>query len=149
MIIEKMRKRNGNLPTTTTSTAVLDALKALGAKRMSLATPYSEELVKLQELFLEGSGVEVLHKTWIKEKTVADSELSPDEVYRLAAEANVPESEAIYISCVNMHAIELIERLEEEFDKPVITSNQATMWRLLRLSHIRDEIKGYGRLFQM
>ena len=149
MIIEKMRARNGSLPTTTASTAAVDAMKALGVRRISLATPYSESQVKVQEQFLEGNGIEVLHKTWIRKKTLPHSELPPETVYNLAAESNVTESEAIFISCVNMNTIELIENLEGEFKKPVITSNQATMWRLLRLSNINDEINGYGRLFKV
>jgi maleate isomerase len=44
--------------------------------------------------------------------------------------------------------MELIEKLEEELKKSVITSSQATMWRLLRLAHVDDEIKGYGKLFE-
>jgi maleate isomerase len=54
----------------------------------------------------------------------------------------------MFISCVAFHTIEVIEKLEEELNKPVITSNQATMWLLLRLAHIDDEIKGYGKLLQ-
>lgn len=149
MIIEKMKKRNGNIPTTTASTAVLDALNALGAKRISLATPYPEELVKLQEKFMEDNGVEVLNKTWLAIKTTPSSEISAKTVYNLAVESNRSESQAIFISCVNLYTVELIEKLEEDLRKPVITSSQATMWRLLRLANINAEIKGYGRLFRM
>ena len=149
MLIEKMKERNGNIPTTTASTAALDALNALGAKRISLATPYPEELVKLQEKFLKDNGVEVLHKTWIAIRTTPASEISTKTVYNLAVESNKSESEAIFISCVNLYTVELIEKLEEDLKKPVITSSQATMWRLLRLANINVEIKGYGRLFHM
>jgi len=97
MLIEKMKERNGNIPTTTASTAALDALNALGARRISLATPYPEELVKLQEKFLKDNGVEVLHKTWIMTRTTPASEISAQTVYRLAADSNQAESEAIFI----------------------------------------------------
>ena len=123
MLIEKMQERNGNLPTTTASTAAIDALKALGVKRVSLATPCPKDHADFQEHFIEGNGLEVLHKTWIRKKTKPYSDLSPDEVYSLAEQANVAESQAIFISCVSMHAIELIKALEKEFKKPVITSN--------------------------
>jgi maleate isomerase len=149
MLIEKMKERNGNIPTTTASTAALDALNAFGAKRVSLATPYPEELVNMQEKFLEDNGVEVLHKTWITTRTTPISEISAKTVYNLAVEANKAASEAIFISCVNLHTIELIEKLEEDLKKPVISSNQATMWRLLRLANINAEIKGYGGLFRI
>ena len=147
MLIERMQERNDNIPTTTASTAAVEALSALGAKRISLATPYPEEITKLQEEFLRGNGVEVLHATSISKRTILSSEISAETVYNLAVESNELESEAIFISCVALHTIELIEKLEEDLKKPVITSSQATMWRLLRLAKVNDVIKGYGALF--
>ena len=61
---------------------------------------------------------------------------------------NEAESQAIFISYVALHTMELIGKLGEELKKLIITSSQTTMWRLLRLAHIDDEIKGYGKLFQ-
>lgn len=58
-----------------------------------------------------------------------------------------PESEALFISCTNLHTIEIIEKLENDLHKPVITSNQATTWNILRLAGIDDKIQGYGQLF--
>lgn len=147
MLIQRIQQRIGNIPTTTASTAALDALSALGVRRISLATPYPKELAKLQEKFLEDNGVEVLHTTWISKRTTLASELPPEAVYSLVEEANESESEAIFLSCANLYTIELIEKLEEDLKKPVITSIQATMWRLLRLANINDEIEGYGQLF--
>jgi len=149
MLIQKMKERNGNIPTTTASTAALDALKALGAKRISLATPYPEELAKLQEEFLRGNGVEVLRTMWMSKRTMPASEVSAETAYSLAVESNEVESQAIFISCVALHTIELIEKLEEDLKKPVITSSQATMWRLLRLAKVNAKIKGYGQLFHL
>ena len=56
MLIKSIQERNGNIPTTTASTAAMDALKALGAKKISLATPYVEGLAKMQEEFLTANG---------------------------------------------------------------------------------------------
>ena len=148
MLIQSMQEKNGNIPTTTASTAALDALKALEAKRISLATPYPKELAEIQEQFLRNNGIEVIHTTWIGKRTTLAGEIPAETVHNLAVESNEAESQAIFISCVALHTIELIEKLEQELKKPVITSSQATMWRLLRLAHIDDEIKGYGKLFQ-
>jgi len=147
MLTHKMREINGNIPTTTASTAALDALKALGVRRISLATPYPKELANLQEQFLKDNGVEVLDTTWMSKKTTLASEISAEQVYNLAVESNDVESEAIFISCVTLHTIELIEKLEKDLKKPVITSSQVTMWRLLRLANVTVGIKGYGQLF--
>jgi maleate isomerase len=144
-----MKKRNGSIPTTTASTAAVDALNALGAKKISLATPYPEKLMRLQETFLRGNGFEVLNSTWITERTGLSSEIGVERVYALATEANVAESDALFISCVTLHTVELIQTLEQDLKKPVITSSQATMWKLLRLAGVNSKIEGYGRLLEL
>jgi maleate isomerase len=58
----------------------------------------------------------------------------------------VVESEAVFISCTDLNAIGLIDYLEADLGKPVITSNQATMWHMLRLIGVKDRIGGFGRL---
>ena len=73
-------------------------------------------------------------------------EVSKETLYHLAREVDHTESEGLFISCVNLHAVEIIEILENDLGKPVITSNQATMWNILRLANIPDKIEGYGQL---
>jgi maleate cis-trans isomerase len=67
----------------------------------------------------------------------------------LALDVTSEENEAIFISCTNLRAIEIIQLLEQETGKPVITSNQAAMWHALRRLGINDAIEGYGRLFSL
>jgi len=57
-----------------------------------------------------------------------------------------PESDAILISSIALHTIEIIEALEWDLKKPVITSNQVTMWKLLRLANVNEGIEGFGKL---
>jgi arylmalonate decarboxylase len=57
-----------------------------------------------------------------------------------------PEVDTIFISCTNLATIQMIADLEEEIGKPVITSNQATFWRALRMAGVPDKIEGFGRL---
>jgi maleate isomerase len=147
MLIKKMKERNGNLPTTTTSTSVIEAFKKLGVKKVSMAMPYVEPVAKAAVSFVQGNGVEVLNAKWLGKGDMAIAEVSSETLYRLARVVDVPESDALFISCVNLHTIQIIERLETDLKKPVITSNQATMWHILRLANINDKIKGYGQLF--
>jgi maleate cis-trans isomerase len=75
--------------------------------------------------------------------------LVPEEAYNLALSVTDTRNEAIFISCTNFRAIEIIQPLEDETGKPVISSNQATLWYALQVLGIEDAIKGYGRLFDM
>ncbi len=147
MLIKKMKERNGDLPTTTTSTAVIEAFKKLGIKKVSMAMPYVEPVAKAAVSFVQGNGVEVLNAKWLGKGDMAIAEVASETLYRLAREVDLPESDALFISCVNLHTIQIIERLETDLKKPVITSNQATMWHMLRLAKINDRIEGYGQLF--
>jgi maleate isomerase len=146
MLIDKMRQRNGNLPTTTTSTSVIDACKRLGIKKLSIAMPYIEEVSKAAIKFVEDNGIKVLDAQWLNKSGFDIAMISKDTLYNLAKEVDKPESEALFISCTSLHTFELIEELECDLGKPVITSNQATIWNMLRLAGINDKIDGYGQL---
>jgi arylmalonate decarboxylase len=69
-----------------------------------------------------------------------------EALHRLASSVNRPEAEAVFVTCTQLPTLPMIERLEVEFGKPVITSNQATLWRCLRHIGFTGRIKGYGRL---
>jgi maleate isomerase len=142
-MIEKMKKINGNLPTTTTSSSAIDALHRLGVQKVSMAMPYIEEVALAAVKFVEESGIEVIKKKWLGENPAY---VSSDKIYGLAKEVDALESEAIFLPCVGWHTIGIIEKLEGDLKKPVISSNQATMWNLLRLANINDKIQGYGQL---
>lgn len=146
MLIKKMKERNGNLPTTTTSTSVLEAFRKLGITKVSMAMPYVEQVSKTAVKFVEDNGVKVLNAKWLNKAGTDIAETSKETLYHLAREVDDPKSEAIFISCVGLHTIEIIEKLENDLQKPVITSNQATMWNMLRMANINDRIQGYGQL---
>jgi len=146
MLIRKMKERNGNLPTTTTSTSVLDAFRKLGIKKVSMAMPYLEQVSKTAIKFVEDNGIKVLKAKWLNKAGTDIAEVSKETLYHLAREVDEPESQVIFISCIALHTIEIIETLENDLQKPVITSNQATMWNMLRLANINDRIQGYGQL---
>ena len=68
-------------------------------------------------------------------------DLYPSSAYISAKEVGVPEAEVIFISCTAWRTIEIIDLLEKDLRKPVITSNQATMWAILKKMGIRAELK--------
>lgn len=146
VLIEKIKERNGNVPTTTTSTSVIDAFNKMGMRKVSIAMPYIEDVSRAAVKFVEDNGIKVVNAKWLSKTGRAIPELSKETLYNLAREVDKPESEAIFISCVNLHTFEIIDKLERDLGKPIITSNQATIWNMLRLAGINDNIEGYGRL---
>jgi maleate cis-trans isomerase len=147
LLIRKMKERNGNVPTTTSSTAMIEAFKTLGVKEVSLAVPYLEEVAMAEKKFVEDHGIKVVSIKWLGlQDSIEIASVPPEVVYNLACQVNESETEAVFLSCIAMHTIGVIEKLESDLQKPVISSNQVTMWHLLRIAHINERIEGYGQL---
>jgi maleate isomerase len=147
-IIQQIKAKSGGLPATTTSSSVIDALKKIGVKKISMATPYLEPVAKIGMKFVEDNGFEVLDMKWLGKGGFDIAEVSKETLYHLVKAVDRPESEAIFISCTTLHTIEIIKYLEADLQKPVITSNQATFWNMLRLARVYDKIEGFGQLLE-
>ena len=135
---------------TTTTTSVIEAFKALDIKRVVVASPYINEVNQALKRYLESIGIETVSIKGLG--IVKDTEvgrLTPKVAYDLAKKIDRPEAQAVFISCTNFRTLEVIDILEKDLRKPVVTSNQATMWNLLRLLGIHESIKRYGELFTL
>lgn len=145
-LIQRIRKASG-LPATATGRAVVTALRTLEAKKIVLVTPYPAHVNQKEEAFLRANGFEVL-ANWAEGITngleMFDAE--PQLWKRRTLEHRRPEADAYFISCAQIKSPEVVEELERELGKPVITSNTAAFWHSLRLSGVEDRITGFGRL---
>ena len=74
--------------------------------------------------------------------------LSPNVLYRLAKSVDRPDAEGIFLSCTGLDTLDMIEALEQDIGKPVITSNQASFWMAFRMAGVGESIPGYGRLLR-
>lgn len=130
-------------------TGVIRAIKTLGVKKVVIATPYLDEINTLEADYFAKSGIEVLN---IQGLNITNDEdivrVSPSFMKEFAKSLDRDEAEAVFISCGALRVLDIIEELESEVGKPVITSNQALVWDTLRLSGINDKIEGFGRLFR-
>lgn len=138
-----------NVPATTTTTAVMGAFRKLGIEKVSIATPYGEELDRLEREFFEANGIKVVKMKGLDLDAQGMRLAPPETTYELACEVNTPEADAVFISCTNFKSITVIEKLEEKLHKYVFSSNMATMWDVLKRLGIPDQIKGYGKLINM
>lgn len=136
---------------TTSLTAVVEALRALKAQRLAIATAYLPEIDARLVDVLQQSGFQVatIRGMGLK-KSIDMGRVAPDETYRLAKEVvrAAPDTEGILISCGNLRTFEVIEPLETDTGLPVITSNQAGLWQALRLVGVKDRLLGLGRLLR-
>lgn len=134
-----------------TSTAVLDALRILQINHVVVVTPYTDHLNMLEKEFLEANGIHVAKIVGLD--LLENTEIGckePYVPYRMlkALKPALAECDGVFISCTNFRTIEIIEMVEKELRKPVITSNQVTFAAALRKGGVNlDAVTGYGSLF--
>jgi maleate isomerase len=135
-------------PALTTSGAVIDALHALGAEKIFLATPYIEEVTGREVDFLEQNGFKVDKRVslGIKEN-LQIGRLTANSASALVETAFSSDADAVFISCTNFRTFEVITELEQKFCKPVFSSNSATLWASLRALGSKHPVK-LGQLFK-
>jgi maleate isomerase len=137
------------IPLIITSEAVVDALRALGASKIVLLSPYVQSTNDREVRFLAERGITVARERGLAiEGGLRMAAVEPERWYREALALRDPDAEAYFISCTTIRSAEVIEALERELERPVITSNQAVIWRTLRHAGIDDRITGFGRLLQ-
>jgi maleate isomerase len=139
----------GGIPTVATATAVADGLRTLGVKKVSVVTPYPDDITEKVRIFLEESGFEVVSADGRRHKLNLDIGADTPEIIADFVDKHLaPEADGIFLSCTNWRAVEVAERLETETGLPVVTSNQATIWATLRTLGLDEPRPGYGRLFR-
>jgi maleate isomerase len=121
-------------PAISTSTALLSALTALGAKRLLLISPYPSHTNKAECEFLESHGISVVGvHAFDCEFSREIADISPARIlsetvdYKTAS----PEADCILISCTGLRSLEIAEEIERSTALPVITSNMASLWAAL------------------
>jgi len=130
-------------------TAVIQALRAFEAGRIVVATPYLDEINRLEDRYLQDAGFEVLAIEGLNIERDSDMvRVAPDFILDFAKSLDRPDADAVFISCGALRSLDIVEELEQAIGKPVVTSNQAMIWDSLRLAGIDDRIAGYGALLR-
>ncbi len=131
----------------TAARAVLTALQHLGVKKLALGTPYPETISAKGKDFWEEAGFDIVgyHRLAEVQNIYTENE---QRAYQLARQANTPEADAVFLSGTGLPTVGVLDTLEQDLKKPVISSNQASLWQALRLSGVRQAIKGFGSLLR-
>src|SRR5437870_2972113 len=129
----------------TAAQAILAALEHLGVKRLALGTPYPDSISVLGRAYWEAAGLQVVgYARLAGVENIYDE--SEERAYRLARQADVPNADAVLLSGTGLPTVGVLDLLEHDLGKPVVSSNQASLWRALRLAGVRESISGFGRL---
>ncbi len=134
----------------TPTSAAFAAFQALGVKKVSVLTPYSQLVTAELVTYFSSNGLDVVNwNCFGLEDDREMARISHDSIIAASLETIHEEAEALFISCTAVRAAACAEEIEQKIGKPVVTSNQAVVWRSLRLAGIDRKIPGYGHLFQI
>lgn len=127
---------------------VLDALNEIGARKIVVGTPYLDEVNTAEAEYLLQKGFDVLDIQGLNLGTGTEmGQVTPSYWKKFALEIDQPGSDAVFLSCGGIRSLEVVEEIEQEIGKPVITSNQAQFWSCLRRAGITDKLAGFGNIF--
>jgi maleate cis-trans isomerase len=144
-------KQVTGIPGVSTSIAVVEALRALGVKKVLLVGPYPHPIMQAEVKFLQHYGFEVpAYETFECMTSEANRALTSEVIAQRVLDRRdlVATCDGVFISCTNILVMDQIERLEEALGKPVVTSNQATLWDVLRCMHVDSRGLHGGLLFE-
>ena len=138
---------HAGVPIFTATKAINESLTLLGARRIVAVSPYSKAIDEAEHRFLTESGFEVIGSACLDiTDSFALAGPSRTEIIDLVMKAWNPEADALLITCLNLNSHLVIEELEQRLDRPVVTSTQATLWKLLRAAGVNAAVPGYGML---
>ena len=136
-------------PALTTATGLLEALRHLRVQRVSVAAPYDESVSAIAKSFLEGNGISVVAS---RELGIVDNQivgrLTAEDAWELGCAADHPDAQAVVFAGTNMRTMDVVERLEIELGKPVVSTTAAALWSALRFLGFVGDIQGHGRLMR-
>ena len=147
-VIGEMERVSGR-PALSTASALTAAFQTLGAKRLVFVSETKQEGHDKKVRFLREAGYDIVADKAVglagtDEYCTMPSKLWYDTVLALRHD----EADAYFVSCANIHSIDIIDDLEERLGKPVVTSNQAAIWCSLRKAGIDDDVPGLGYLLR-
>jgi maleate cis-trans isomerase len=148
-VCERLAAATG-VPAITASTAVVMALRSLGAQRVALVTPYIPEVSAGARRYLEEAGFEVVATADLDLlSNLEKGRLPPEASYRVVAGVDLTGADAVFVSCTNWRTRESLEALEADRGLAAVSSNVATAWALLHLAGVATAGTARLRLFDL
>jgi arylmalonate decarboxylase len=146
---ERMQEATG-LPCTTMSHAIVDSLRALGVRRVAVATAYIDTLNERLVAYLASCGISVTHIEGLSITGVeAVGHVTGDTLMALAERTVAADRSAqgLLISCGGLLTLDIHVPLEDKLGLPVTSSSPAGFWDLMRAAGLDSASPGHGRLF--
>ncbi|MEA2773176.1 MAG: maleate isomerase [Acetobacteraceae bacterium] len=148
--VKAQMSSNAGVPAVTSAEAIGEAVRALGMKRIGIVTPYSAEVIQRAKQYLEMKyGLQVLGMEGFgATDAYAIGKLDANMAFEALQRVDTPEIEVLIVPGGNFPTMPWIAAWERALGKPVITTNQATLWGALGVMNLNNPMPGLGRLLQ-
>jgi maleate isomerase len=147
--IKKIIEETTSIRAITVMEAVLSAFELLNLSKICMVTPYPKEIDMMEKAYIEKKlpMVNILKTKGLGILgNLQKGRLSPEVAYQTALDVDCQNCNGLFISCTNFRTFEIIQRLEDKIQKPVVTSNQATLWYALKNCNTGKTVEGLGML---
>jgi maleate cis-trans isomerase len=145
-IVEIIKEASG-CPTLTTAQAITEAFNHFEIKKLVLISPYVQATNEHEVHYLKEAGYTVVHELGLGLENPGYSAVTPEEWKQIVRDNARADADGYFLSCTNTRMIEAVPEIEQEMDKPVISSNQATLWACVKRLGISHSDTRLGRLF--
>lgn len=148
-VTRRMCKAAG-VPALTSAQAIGRAARALGARRIALASPYAPAVLERARHYYETKyGLQVLAaESFNASDAYMIGKLGPEHAAEAFARIDRAEVEVLVVPGGNFPTMAHVAGWERAFRKPVLASNQAALWAMLQVMGVRDPLPGLGRLLE-
>ena len=148
-IYEKVNLAKPNTKVTTPITSAIKALKKLNINKISVFTPYTDEINQSVAEYFKKKNIDVISLSYFNIASDLDiGKVDQNYLFKVLSKIDLSESDALFISCTALPVLSLIEKLEKKLGKIVLSSNQTLIWDTLREINYNKNIDGFGQLFK-
>lgn len=147
-LTRRTEENGGPAPVVNSAGALVDALKAMGLRRIAIVCPYMKPLTRLVVDYIEHEGIEVKdHLALEIPDNLAVAAHDPQRLPEIRRRLNLANVDGLVLSaCVQMQSLPVLDRVERESGVPTLSAAVATTWQMLHALKLRAEVPGCGAL---
>ena len=147
-IFEKVNLAKPNTKVTTPITSAVNALKSLKIKKLSVFTPYTDEINQSVINYFKKENIEINELSYFDIASDLDiGKVDPQYVFETLSKIDLSKSDALFVSCTALPVLSVISELEKKMSKVILSSNQTLIWDTLKEINYNDKVEGFGELF--
>ena len=148
-IYEKVNLAKPNTKVTTPITSAIKAIKKFNIKKISIFTPYTNEINQSVAEYFKKESIEVVSLSYFDIASDLDiGKVDPDYLFDVLTKIDLSKSDGLFVSCTALPVLSLIDKLEKKLGKVTLSSNQTLIWDTLNEINYNKNIDGFGQLFK-